>query len=62
MSLLGISIAPNGKSLDATYRLTPPGGNWSSDDNGSYTIALLPGTVADVANNTNAAATWARSR
>ena len=54
--LLGINLASNGKSLDATYRLTPPGGSWSSDDNGSYTIALLPGTVADVANNTNAAA------
>ena len=34
VTLVGISVAPNGKSLDATYRLTPPGGSWSTDDSG----------------------------
>ena len=31
----------------ATYTVTPPGGSWDESDNGTYTIAILPGEIHD---------------
>jgi uncharacterized delta-60 repeat protein len=41
----------NGSPLVATYTVAAPGGNWSSDDNGSYTISLQANQVSDTAGN-----------
>jgi uncharacterized delta-60 repeat protein len=34
--------------VDATYRITAPGGSWDLSDNGTYNFALQPGAVVDV--------------
>ena len=41
----------NGPSRTATYRITPPGGNWDSSDNGIYTVELRANQVGDTSGN-----------
>jgi hypothetical protein len=47
----------NGAERTATYRITPPGGSWSAANNGTYTVSLQAGQVADTAGNAAAAST-----
>ena len=35
----------------ATYTVTPPGGSWDEDDNGTYTIAILANQIKDSLSN-----------
>jgi hypothetical protein len=56
-TLEGVSPAGDGTPLAATFRITAPGGSWNSADNGSYTLALVAGAVADTAGNQAVAAT-----
>ncbi|HEY8667891.1 MAG TPA: FG-GAP-like repeat-containing protein [Tepidisphaeraceae bacterium] len=55
-TLQSLDAQVNGPSRVATYRFTPPGGDWGPLDNGQYTISLLPGQVADTTGNQAAAA------
>ncbi len=48
-----------GQQVVATYQITPPGGAWAVGQDGTYTISLLPGAVADAAGNLSVAATLA---
>ncbi len=41
----------NAVSFVVTYQITPPGGSWTSTDNGNYTVTLGGGTVTDLAGN-----------
>jgi len=41
----------NATSFTVTYQITPPGGSWTSADNGTYTITLGGGAVTDLAGN-----------
>lgn len=41
----------------ARYRFTPPGGDWSAQDNGSYQATVIPGQVADIFGKPVASAT-----
>ncbi|MDB5299969.1 MAG: conserved repeat domain protein [Phycisphaerales bacterium] len=50
-TLVSIDTPSNGSPRTATYQITPPGGSWSASANGTYTISLQPGTVADIAGN-----------
>jgi hypothetical protein len=49
-----ISADPNtdGPTITATYQITPPGGSWSADDSGAYTLNLQINQVHDIAGNT----------
>jgi len=40
--------AGNAKSFTVTYQITPPGGKWTSADNGTYTVNLSGSPVTDV--------------
>ena len=40
-----------------TYQITPPGGAWTSADNGTYTVTLGGGPVTDLAGNAVASGT-----
>ena len=53
-----VSANPNadGSPVVATYVITPPGGSWDSSDDGTYTVNLQSGEVADTAGNTASAA------
>ena len=39
----------NAKSIQAVYRITPPGGSWDRADNGIYTVMLVGGQVSNAA-------------
>jgi len=52
--IVSVSSANNGTFVTAKYRITPPGGSWSTADNGIYQMQLLGNEVADV--NANFAA------
>jgi hypothetical protein len=41
----------NASSIVVTYQITPPGGSWTSTDNGTYTVSLGGGSVTDLAGN-----------
>ena len=45
----------DGPTRIATYRITPPGGSWSTGGNGTYTVALQANQIRDVAGNYTAA-------
>ncbi len=49
-----VSVTPpgNGTPRTATYTITPPGGSWTGTADGTYTIALRAGQVADTSGNT----------
>ena len=46
-----VKTTGTGTSVTATYRLTAPGEALGPDDNGTYSVAVLPGGVADTAGN-----------
>ena len=50
-----VDISANGTPRTITYTVTAPSGQWSSNDNGTYTINLLGGQVRDTAGNAAAA-------
>ncbi|MDB5289070.1 MAG: conserved repeat domain protein [Phycisphaerales bacterium] len=50
-TLVSIDTPTNGSPRTATYQITPPGGAWTSGANGTYTITLQAGIVADIAGN-----------
>ena len=39
----------DGRSLTAVYTVAAPGGKWTADDNGTYTVTVLDGQVLDAA-------------
>jgi hypothetical protein len=47
-----VSVSGSGTSRVVTYAVNPPGGSWDEADNGTYTVALRDGSVADAAGNT----------
>ena len=49
------SVEGAGATRVVTYSITPPGGSWDAGDNGTYTVALQGGMVADAAGNAAAA-------
>jgi hypothetical protein len=42
----------NAQSFTVTYKITPPGGSWTSADNGTYSVALGGSPVTDADGNT----------
>ncbi|MBX7105442.1 MAG: right-handed parallel beta-helix repeat-containing protein [Gemmataceae bacterium] len=52
-----ISVTPtpntNAKSIVADYKFTVPGGTWGSEDNGTYTVNILPSQVSDIDGTTH---------
>lgn len=50
-TLVSKDSSSNGPVRIATYRITPPGGDWSSGDSGSYTVTLQANQIRDVAGN-----------
>lgn len=46
-TLVSLSSGDGGKSVHAIYSVTPPGGQWSGADDGSYSILMRPGQVRD---------------
>jgi len=51
------TISVEGSTHTATYRITAPGGSWGFEDDGPYTVTLLPNQIKDLAGNITAAAT-----
>ena len=52
LSVTAVNVnATNSKAVVATYTVTPPGGSWSPDDNGSYSITVNGGEVLDYGGN-----------
>ena len=49
LSAAFVSASPStdGTPVTATYSITPPGGSWTSADNGTYAVNLQAGQVAD---------------
>jgi Tol biopolymer transport system component len=47
-----VKTTGTGTSVTATYRIDAAGGSFGPEDNGTYTVALLGGAVADTAGNT----------
>ncbi len=47
-----VQVSPDGKSIRATYLMTPPGGSWDPLDFGTYSIATVAGTVLSMRQNT----------
>jgi hypothetical protein len=47
-----VSTSGSGTQIDATYRITAPGGTLDAADNGTYTATLVAGQVGDVDGNT----------
>src|SRR5207302_10132190 len=45
----------NGSPLTVTYQFTAPGGAWSFNANGAYTVTRKAGQVADTSGNTTTA-------
>lgn len=41
----------DGTPLTATYAITPPGGSWSFDDNGTYRIYVVQNQISDTSAN-----------
>ena len=52
-----VSSVGSGQTVQATYRISAPGGTVNESTNGLYTIALRSGQVQDAAGNSAAAAT-----
>ena len=47
----------NGSIVTATYRITAPGGAFDETDNGTYSVAVLPGAVTNVPGDASPAGT-----
>ena len=57
LTVTGVMKSGTGSSVTATYTVAAPGGAWDAGDNGTYTISVVAGGVADAAGNPVAAAT-----
>src|SRR5262249_10336729 len=55
-TFVSVDDTSDGTPRTATYRITSPGPNWVSGDNGTYTVSLVAGQVSDVDGNTAGAA------
>ncbi|MEO1058058.1 MAG: LamG-like jellyroll fold domain-containing protein, partial [Actinomycetota bacterium] len=55
-NLVSVDVPSDGTPRTATYEITPPDGLWDPADNGTYTITLEDGQVADILGNTAAGA------
>jgi hypothetical protein len=54
---VSVSNSSNGTPRTATYSITPPGGGvWTAQHNGTYSVSIEPGQVADVEGAFTAAA------
>src|SRR5947209_2495913 len=47
--LTNVTTAPDGKTADATYSISPPGGTWDGADDGEYAVMMQPGQVRNTA-------------
>ncbi|MFO0808470.1 MAG: choice-of-anchor Q domain-containing protein [Gemmataceae bacterium] len=56
-TFVSVTPAGNGSPRTATYSITAPGGTFDAADNGTYTIALQAGQVANTGGGTAAATT-----
>lgn len=45
------TTSAGGSIHTATYRITAPGGSWGSEDDGPYTVSLVPSQIKDQAGN-----------
>jgi hypothetical protein len=43
-----VGIAATSNSWQAVYRFTPPGGSWTADDNGLYSVEVVPNQIYDL--------------
>ena len=50
-TLLSIDDLTPGSPRTATYSINAPDGDWTEDDNGTYTVVAVAGQVADTSNN-----------
>jgi hypothetical protein len=51
--LVSVDVPADGTPRTATYQVTPPGGEWTAADNGTYDVVLNAGQVADLFGNTD---------
>ena len=56
-TFVSADVSGDGPAVTATYHFTPPGGKWQASANGSYTLSLPGGQVADTSGNATAATT-----
>lgn len=49
LTVTGVTTEPAGDAatIVATYTVAAPGGFWNADDNGAYTVTMVPATVND---------------
>jgi hypothetical protein len=50
-AFVSVDVASDGSPRTATYRITPPGGSWGLEDNGTYTVRVQAGQVLDLQGN-----------
>ena len=50
-AFLSADLPFDGSPITAQYAVTAPGGSWEAPDNGTYTVTLQAGAVADILNN-----------
>ncbi|CAM9970839.1 unnamed protein product, partial [Discosporangium mesarthrocarpum] len=50
-ALTGASVTADGRELQATYRITAPGGRWASSDSATYDITVLANSINDFSLN-----------
>ncbi len=51
-TLVSDTMTANSQTVVGTYSLAAPNGSWSTAANGTYTVTMLPGGVADLEGNT----------
>ncbi|MGH7176356.1 MAG: hypothetical protein ACREJC_03150, partial [Tepidisphaeraceae bacterium] len=47
--LITVEEGVSGKTVSGRYKISPPGGSWDADDDGTYTVMLRPRQVRDTA-------------
>ena len=50
-TFVGVDVNSDGALRTAAYRIAAPNGRWDEADNGTYSISMQPGEVADVSGN-----------
>jgi uncharacterized delta-60 repeat protein len=55
LTVTNVTRSGSGGTVNATYTVSAPGGNWTAADNGTYTISVAAGAVADTNGNVNVA-------
>ncbi|HEX8915203.1 MAG TPA: hypothetical protein VF796_22820, partial [Humisphaera sp.] len=56
LAVTNVTKSGSGGTVNATYTVSAPNGSWTAADNGTYTIAVAAGAVADANGNVSAAA------